>query len=681
MPLRRVRLLVLLWFVGAGVSLAAVQLAQPVTQPVLSIAGLGKGLAPLDGPWQFHIGDDPGWAAPDLNDTTGQAGWEAIRATDPWGMQGHPSYTGYAWYRRRLHIEQAPGASPDTALMILRIDDAYELYWNGILVGKNGKLPPDPVFYYPQPPQTFGLGPIRDGVLAIRVWKGPLNSFDSSEMGGLYDAPVVGSPTAIASRQAELNYNWLRRNQFNYGLQALYALVTVLSLLTWLRNRTQPVPFWMAVYSFSAVMAKVLAESRLLISYDGVLAWMQPLLGLQDISVWFLLLYLLQLNERRGLTRWTRLVAIVQIVATSLDGVVTALDGSKPWVSGGDAILTTVSTTLEIFPLVLVGFALRRRLDATRWPVAIAAFLTGMIQTVRVASIQGSRFTNWSFGNSLDTTLFTINGNSFTVEILANALLLLTIIYAVFRFQQESNTRRLQLEQEFAQARELQHVLIPDALPAIPGFTLTSAYKPALEVGGDFFQVIAVDEEQTLIILGDVSGKGLKASMAVSLIVGTVRTLTMSVCGPAELLTALNQQLLGRLQGGFATAIAILIDAHGRCTMASAGHTPPFINGSEFDLPGSLPLGLAPEIVYDELTTHINATDQLSLYTDGLLEARSPSGELYSFERMQALFATRPTAEQATAAAVAFGQDDDITVLTLTRLAPMTQVDLSLALA
>ncbi len=667
MPLRRVRLLLLLWIVGASVSFATA----PSPPPVLSITGLGKGLAPLDGPWQFHIGDDLAWAAPNIHDTAGQAGWETIRPTDPWGAQGHPSYTGYAWYRRRLHIEQAPGASPDTSLLILRIDDAYELYWNGILVGRNGKLPPHPVFYYPQPPQTFGLGPVRDGVLAIRVWKGPLNSFDSSEMGGLYDAPVVGSPSAIASRQAELNYSWLRRNQFNYGLQALYALVMVLSLLTWLRNRTQPVPFWMAIFSLSAVAVKILAESRLPISYDGALAWMQPWLGLQDISVWFLLLYLLMLNERRGLARWTRILSSVQFVTTCLDGLVNTFDASKAWVSGTDALLTTVSTTLEIFPLVLVGFALRKRLDATRWPVAVAAFLTGMIQAVRVASIQGSRFTNWTFGNSLDASLFTINGNSFTVEILANTLLLLTIIYSVFRFQQESNTRRLQLEQEFAHARELQHVLIPDALPTIPGFTLTSAYKPALEVGGDFFQVIAIDQKQTLTILGDVSGKGLKASMAVSLIVGTVRTLAMSVSGPGELLTALNEQLLGRLQGGFATAIAILIDADGRCTMASAGHTPPFINGSEFDLPGSLPLGLTTGILYEELTTHIGATDQLSLYTDGLLEARNPSGELYSFDRLKLLFASKPSAEQATAAAVAFGQDDDITVLTLTRLAAM----------
>jgi serine phosphatase RsbU (regulator of sigma subunit) len=85
-------------------------------------------------------------------------------------------------------------------------------------------------------------------------------------------------------------------------------------------------------------------------------------------------------------------------------------------------------------------------------------------------------------------------------------------------------------------------------------------------------------------------------------------------------------------------------------------------------MPGALPLGLAPAASYEETSILLRQGDRLVLYTDGLLEARNQSGELFGFDRLKALFATNPTALQATDAAVTFGQDDDITILTLTRL-------------
>ena len=106
----------------------------------------------------------------------------------------------------------------------------------------------------------------------------------------------------------------------------------------------------------------------------------------------------------------------------------------------------------------------------------------------------------------------------------------------------------------------------------------------------------------------------------------------------------------------------------GDCALASAGHPAPFLNERELELPGALPLGIAREVEYEESAFKLKTGDHFSLYTDGLLEARSPSGELYSFARLQRLFASHPSAAQATQAAVNFGQDDDITVLTLARI-------------
>jgi serine phosphatase RsbU (regulator of sigma subunit) len=153
------------------------------------------------------------------------------------------------------------------------------------------------------------------------------------------------------------------------------------------------------------------------------------------------------------------------------------------------------------------------------------------------------------------------------------------------------------------------------------------------------------------------------------MIVGVLRALASTTSSPAQILIALNRCLVGRMQGGFATGIVFRLSQDGSVILANAGHLPPYLRGREFQLEASLPLGLVANIKYSEETIKLNPGDQLSFYTDGLLEARNSTGELYGFDRMHALFATRPTAQQASNAAVEFGQDDDITVLTVTRLA------------
>jgi serine phosphatase RsbU (regulator of sigma subunit) len=272
----------------------------------------------------------------------------------------------------------------------------------------------------------------------------------------------------------------------------------------------------------------------------------------------------------------------------------------------------------------------------------------------------------------MQSPLFQLFGNSFSIETLLRTLLFLSIVYAVYHYTIGYQRRQTNLERELQNARELQQILVPETLPSIPGFTLTSAYRPAQEVGGDFFQIIPLEgpqEGSTLIVLGDVSGKGLKAAMTVSLIVGAIRTLAKFAPQPAQMLAEINHRLHGRLQDGFATCVVLLLHPDGSCLVSSAGHPPPFLNRRELELAGALPLGLDPDTTYQQVEVQLHQGDYFSLYTDGLLEARKPSGELYGFERLEVLFGTRPSASQASQEAVAFGQEDDITVLTLTRVA------------
>jgi serine phosphatase RsbU (regulator of sigma subunit) len=234
------------------------------------------------------------------------------------------------------------------------------------------------------------------------------------------------------------------------------------------------------------------------------------------------------------------------------------------------------------------------------------------------------------------------------------------------------------MERELQSAREIQQVLVPETLPALEGYAVTSAYQPAMEVGGDFFQIIPNEDGSAIVALGDVSGKGLKAGMNVSMIVGVLRAEAGNT-NPAELLGSLNRCIVGRMSGGFATGMVFRVDQDGTVTFANAGHLPPYLNGQEYPLDASLPLGLISYSDYTETRMHLEPGDQLSVYTDGLLEATSPTGELFGFERMNALFATRPTAQQAMKAAIDFGQEDDITVLTITRLAAGVESTTSLS--
>ena len=259
------------------------------------------------------------------------------------------------------------------------------------------------------------------------------------------------------------------------------------------------------------------------------------------------------------------------------------LDWSKPWLTvwaqGADALFTVAYTLTEIFPLILIAFALRKRLEPSRWFLAIAAVAADMVTVLRNGLAQGSRYTNWTLGDKLEAPTFLINGNGFTPQTIANTVLLVAIIYAVVRFMQQTLRRQAVPQEEFKSARELQQVLIPETLPELAGYAVTSSYRPAQEVGGDFFQIIPLEGEHagsTLVLLGDVSGKGLKAAMTVSLIVGAVRTLARFTSRPAELLAELNMRLYGRMQGGFTTCLAMRLDADGSCTLASAGHPLPF---------------------------------------------------------------------------------------------------------
>jgi serine phosphatase RsbU (regulator of sigma subunit) len=244
--------------------------------------------------------------------------------------------------------------------------------------------------------------------------------------------------------------------------------------------------------------------------------------------------------------------------------------------------------------------------------------------------------------------------------------LLAMVVFLVLRFTR-ARRHEAWLAGEFEAARQIQQVLLPDKLDQCPGFTVECIYQPADQVGGDFFQQIADGQGGMLLVVGDVSGKGLPAAMLVSVLVGVIRAEAAHGTDPAALLLSLNDHLMSRSHSGFTTCLAAHISADGHLRVANAGHLPPYLNGEEIGIPGSLPLGILAQQRYETISLRMSPGDRLTFVSDGVVEAQTQSkstpGELFGFDRTREL--SRQPAASIAEAAHAFGQLDDITVVTV----------------
>lgn len=231
-------------------------------------------------------------------------------------------------------------------------------------------------------------------------------------------------------------------------------------------------------------------------------------------------------------------------------------------------------------------------------------------------------------------------------------------------------------------AHEIQQNFLPDLTSRRYGVDLCALTLPAFDVGGDLYDVIALDENRVGIILGDVSGKGVPAALYMVRAMSEYRFLAPQAKDPAELLTTLNQRLaVNSPFGMFLTGVCLVIDKNTNTVQySSAGHLPLLLRKTSGNIPEILkgaqspPLGLAPDTSFFLNTVHLEAGDALFLYTDGVVEARDKRGKEYTIERL----AECVKEEAASAAAYSerifedvrkfttgADQHDDITALTV----------------
>jgi hypothetical protein len=646
---------------------------------------LGQSAVPLYGPWKFTVGDSPAdpvthaplWAAPGFDDSK----WETVDLTpkegafDPtigasgyvpgWAAKGHPGYSGYAWYRIRVHLQERPGekltlAGPSD------VDDVYQVFDNGELVGSFGDFTGStPVVYYTQP-MMFPLSQPAGGkpgsstrVLAFRVWMLPNTLTAQADVGGFHTAPVLGEAGAVAASY-QIRWVELVRSQASAAVQALlFALLAAMAFSLTLFDRSDRVYLWMgAVFLAEAVSAAegVFAAwtQHLSVPADKLfIDFISPLMYAGWVMIWWVWF---RLQRPAWLPRAVAGLTVVYIIAVPIGDDLFFHVFPHPVAVAFHLVVLLVRLLVFTLLLWIVIQGIRSH-GLEGWLVLPAVLLLGISRFGNELSVMHIRLYWFPFGMQI--------GVGFVAYLLLMAVAALLLLR---RLLQSVRAQRV-MAFDVKQAQEVQQVILPESCTTLPGLVIESEYWPAREVGGDFFQIIPNRADGSLLIVaGDVTGKGLKAGMLVALLVGAIRSTTEWSEDPLIILQALNRRLLGRGEA-HATCLALRIAEDGEITRANAGHMPPYLNGEPVAMEGALPLGMMEGAEFSVMRFTLAEGDKLVLVSDGIAEATDADGQLFGFDRVQQLLRTGKSASEVAGAAQKFGQEDDISVIAVTRTA------------
>ncbi len=247
---------------------------------------------------------------------------------------------------------------------------------------------------------------------------------------------------------------------------------------------------------------------------------------------------------------------------------------------------------------------------------------------------------------------------------------------------------RERVEQELRVARSIQQASLPEEVPQLEGWQINPFYQPAREVGGDFYDFHLLSEGRLGLVVGDATGKGVPAALVMSTTCGMLQLAAQGSdsFSPGEVLSRVNQTLFARIpQNMFVTCFyAILDPKSASLRYANAGHDLPYLhrNGEAEELRArGMPLGLMPAMNYEEKEIGLDAGDSALFYSEGLVEAHDSKGEMFGFPRLRRLVAEHGEEsslgdllleELYSFTGEGWEQEDDITLLTLRRSAPLS---------
>lgn len=608
--------------------------------------------------WLVHAGDDPAYAQPGFDDSN----WQPFNSATSLKNTIKDTRPSVVWYR--LHVNVDPHDS-HLALLEFQLGDAFQVYINGERLLQVGSV--DPFVSYSQSARLIRRIPaaqIATGhlVIAVRVHISRL-TWDRAYPGLYAKNLTLGQESALRE------HAWLAvlGDSLIWWFTMFSGLgLGLVALSLFAAQRTQREYLW--IFLSYAFLAALSALDCYELFHTLPAAWIIFAVGVFGIlsNIFYLLILLAILKI--PFSGWPRIAVAVAAaaVAVSLALQVSGHTTTLADLLGGAPMVILLS---GILPVLLVIHWRRGNAEAgiLLIPVLLLSLKDYVLNVLAliIAEVPGLAHTAFRvraaiFGAHIGPILL----NWVAIFDLLNLLSLAIII--ILRSTRISRQQAL-LETEVAAAQQVQQVILPLQQETVPGFLVESIYKPAQQIGGDFFQIVPDKTDNSiLIVAGDVTGKGLKAGMLVALLVGAIRSTAETAREPLAMLEALNRRMLGRGDAQ-ATCLALKVHKDGTAVLANAGHLPPYLNGEPLPMEGALPLGVVDGADFSVMHFHLHEGDRLVLISDGIAEATDATGQLFGFDRVVELLRTRQTVEQVAIAAQNFGQEDDITVLSLTR--------------
>jgi Stage II sporulation protein E (SpoIIE) len=596
----------------------------------------------------WRAGDNPAWAAPNLDESAWQpyAQWRLTSGQPRIWVRCHADLSAL---RDAAHpaLQVSVGGDPELAKQ-----SAYQLYFNGKLEGQSGNLRNGHYTMY-----AIGTYPIpiaspapRGNIIAVRMvfrafgfLGAPAPTIRAGEEAWLLDRRDSQMLGAAVSELPQ-NIGFAMIGVIGFVLAGLYLnersrlellLLALLCEGLWIESLIHssfPLPdraFWILDLVGSLLLQIPLVWFPFRIAHRRMPLAFKLLLGIAlTWSVWQCLSNAFSpvrasLSVSAFLQRWEAFVLAVRFVLAAAPFM-----AFWPWNRVPERMRAVAACTTLLAPIWLVWWS--GELWAAISPAGLALF------------------SRWETA-ILDLRVF------ITMAVIVALMALL------FRDQRRTASERAVLAGEMLAAQEIQRMLVPQKASTAPAIRLGIAFQPMREVGGDFYQCSVLPDGTQRILVGDVSGKGAAAAMTATLLIGASKGRPSD--SPSELLQHLNHALGESDLAGFVTCLCAHIAPDGVLKLANAGHLAPYRNGEEMPVESGLPLGILPEASYSETTIQLAPNDRLTLLTDGVVEAQSPTGELFGFDRTAAI--STQTAEEIAQAAQQFGQEDDITVLTL----------------
>ena len=606
--------------------------------------------------WRMKTGDDARWAEPNFDDSNWAAGAlpAGIRRIDQGGPMPVEKTT---WFRTTVPIAEL-WKRQKLSLGIGPLDAVYEVFVNGIRIGGIGSMPPpgEPfsdsraiTAYTPSHiafPVPGAFSETTDLLVAIRAYRLRPGFGRISVLGQVQYShdPTLG--LALSTEQGEQlhtvsGFVGVAPNNF---LWLVAGFCGVVCLWLYSRRPREIELLWLGLALSFNGSARIfgLPVNLSMISVNSLASFLLHWIPFFCVHFFYCMLLAELIPPAR---RWIRATAWAIAFASMIGGFAAYFDLHF------DATTLEVARDLGVFVQCILGLAAGwYNVRDRRWDFAAL----GLCVTLRASSL---------FLSSAPSPVSSPSIGHVSIEAVAfgNAAVAIGLACIAGLRSKRRSAQQRETEREMEAAGRVQAAILAAGSPDLDRFEVATAYHPAKQVGGDFyFFSPSASDGSLLVVVGDVSGKGLQAAMLVASVIGSLRNEDSR--SPGEVLARLNRSLADRCSGGFVTCCCARFDRNGSACLANAGNLAPYVDRREVELESGLPLGLMHEVEYEE---SVIQGDCFTFVSDGVVEAANERGELFGFDRTREI--SGKPAQEIADAAKAWGQNDDITVVTVKR--------------